>query len=159
MTRILVSTLAVVAVAASVSVVRAATGSGTVVKAAYNTDLKATILVTSTGLTLYEYLGDDPAHQPYPNCRNDPTYHCTKYWPPLMTEGAPVAGKGVQSRLLGTVKRPGGAVQVTYAGHPLYRFGDPSAPHDRKPGDVYGQQANYLWYVLAPSGKPIKKPR
>lgn len=131
---------------------------GTVLKTAYNQDLKAMILVTATGLTLYEYRGDDPAHKPYPNCRNDPTYHCTKIWPPLLTKGTPVAGKGAQQKLLGTVKRSEGTVQVTYAGHPLYRW--VGSPPDAKPGDVYGQNVGPgLWYVLAPTGKPIKKPR
>ena len=131
---------------------------GAVVKTAYNQDLKATILVTSTGQTLYEYLGDDPAHKPYPNCRNDPTYHCTKTWPPLLTKGAPVAGKGAQQKLLGTVKRPEGTLQVTYAGHPLYRW--VGSPPDTKASDVFGQNVGPgLWYVLAPSGKSIKTPR
>ena len=51
----------------------------------------------------------------------------TILWPALLTDGAPIAGPGVNPKLLGTVTRtdlPGlGAVQqVTYAGMPLYRF-------------------------------------
>lgn len=133
-----------------------------VVKAAYNQNLKATILVTSSGLTLYEYVADNTRNQtPYPACVNDPTNHCTKLWPPLLTSGRPKAGKGVKASLLGTVVRSdNGKMQVTYAGHPLYRYaGGVSGPPDAKPGDVYGQNALSIWYVLSPSGKPIKKPR
>lgn len=48
-------------------------------------------------------------------------------WPALLTNGAPIAGPGVNPALLGTVTRTdllsGPSVQqVTYAGLPLYRF-------------------------------------
>ena len=138
-----------------------AAGGGTTIKAAYNADLKTTIIVTGGGLTLYEYLGDNPQQRPYPYCVNDPTYHCSKLWPPLLTSGTPVAGKGVKASLLGAVRRSdNGKMQVTYAGHPLYRYaGGVSGPPDTKPGDVYGQGAVSIWYVLSPSGKVIKKGR
>lgn len=134
---------------------------GTVVKTAYNEDLKTTILVTGTGLTLYEYVADVRGQEPYPFCIDDPTYHCSKLWPPLLTSGKPIAGKGVKSSLLGTVVRDDNhKTQVTYAGHPLYRYaGGVAGPPDKKPGDVYGQNAVNIWFVLSPSGKPIKKPR
>lgn len=133
---------------------------GTVVKSAYNTNLKATILVTSTGLTLYEYIGDTPDQTPYPVCTNDSTYHCIKTWPPLLTSGKPIAGKGVKASLLGTVVRDDNhKTQVTYAGHPLYRFASSGVAHDTKPGDVYGQGFGSIWFVLSPSGKPVKTGR
>jgi predicted lipoprotein with Yx(FWY)xxD motif len=133
---------------------------GTVVKSAYNTNLKATILVTGTGLTLYEYVGDTPDQKPYPTCTNDSTYHCSLAWPPLYTTGKPVAGKGIKASLLGTVVRDDNhKTQVTYAGHPLYRFAASGQPHDTKPGDVYGQDFSSIWFVLSPSGRSIKKPR
>lgn len=140
---------------------RTNSAAGTVVKAAYDKDLKTTILVTATGLTLYEYVGDTPDQHPYPTCTNDSTFHCSKAWPPLLTTGKPVAGRGVKANLLGTVVREDThKTQVTYAGHPLYRYSASGIAHDTKPGDVYGQNFGPgLWYVLAPSGKPIKKPR
>jgi predicted lipoprotein with Yx(FWY)xxD motif len=49
-------------------------------------------------------------------------------WPALTTTGAPVAGPGVNGRLLGTLYRPGIGRQVTYGGHPLYLFDMPSVP-------------------------------
>jgi predicted lipoprotein with Yx(FWY)xxD motif len=71
-------------------------------------------------------------------------------WPALLTNGAPVAGPGVDPRLLGTVTRsdvlPGQSVQqVTYAGLPLYRF-----VFDETPGETEG--ANLFDPVTSPTG-------
>jgi predicted lipoprotein with Yx(FWY)xxD motif len=49
-------------------------------------------------------------------------------WPALTTKATPVAGPGVEQKLLGTIRRPGIGDQVTYAGHPLYLFDQPSSP-------------------------------
>ena len=55
---------------------------------------------------------------------------CLKVWPELvLPKGVKKAtpGSGVRAAKLGTVKRSGGVLQVTYAGKPLYRFsGDTS---------------------------------
>jgi predicted lipoprotein with Yx(FWY)xxD motif len=92
-----------------------------------------------------------------PNVKNKPCD--TVLWPALLTEGAPIAGPGVDPRLLGTVTRtdlPGlGAVQeVTYNGWPLYRFF-----RDVTPGDTVGANLNDpvstpagIWYLLNPRG-------
>ena len=92
-----------------------------------------------------------------PNVKNKPCD--TVLWPALLTEGAPIAGPGVNRRLLGTVTRtdlPGlGTVQeVTYAGWPLYRFF-----RDQAPGDTVGANLNDpvttpagVWYLLNPRG-------
>jgi predicted lipoprotein with Yx(FWY)xxD motif len=61
---------------------------------------------------------------------------CLKIWPALvLPHGAKkaTAGKGVSASKLGTVKRSNGAVQVTYAGKPLYWFSGDSGP-----GQVHG---------------------
>jgi predicted lipoprotein with Yx(FWY)xxD motif len=50
---------------------------------------------------------------------------CSKIWPALMLPKGVAkakAGTGVSAAKLGTVKRSGGALQVTYAGKPLYFF-------------------------------------
>jgi len=52
----------------------------------------------------------------------------TDDWPALTTTGRPLAGRGVNQALLGTVYRPGIGHQVTYGGHPLYLFDPPSDP-------------------------------
>jgi predicted lipoprotein with Yx(FWY)xxD motif len=76
---------------------------------------------------------------------------CAKAWPPLLTRAAPVAGRGVEAKLLGTTRRRDGALQVTYNGHPLYYY---SA--DRR-GKIMCQHANMhggLWLIIKPNGQP-----
>ena len=83
-------------------------------------------------------------------------------WPAFTTAGYPVAGPGVNQRLLGAVWRTDlDAFQVTYAGHPLYLF-DPGA------NSFFG--ANFYetvlpippwhtaWYLLSPWGTPATGP-
>jgi predicted lipoprotein with Yx(FWY)xxD motif len=78
---------------------------------------------------------------------------CAKAWPPFLTKGAPRALPGVNRKLLGTTRRAGGTLQVTYAGHPLYYYeGD-------KRGQIKCQGASSfggLWLVVKPSGKPVR---
>jgi predicted lipoprotein with Yx(FWY)xxD motif len=47
---------------------------------------------------------------------------CALLWPPVLTSGTPVAGKGIDQQALGFVVRPDGTRQVTYHGNPLYLF-------------------------------------
>jgi predicted lipoprotein with Yx(FWY)xxD motif len=76
---------------------------------------------------------------------------CAAAWPPLLTKSAPIAGAGVQAKLLGTTKRKNGTLQVTYNGHPLYYY---SAD---KVGKVMCQHANMhggIWLIIKPNGQP-----
>ncbi len=77
---------------------------------------------------------------------------CAAAWPPFATSGTPRAGSGVKQALLGTAKRRDGTLQVTYAGHPLYFFGQ-----DTKAGQISGQGTAGTWWVLGASGKKITK--
>ena len=106
------------------------------------------ILVDSRGRTLYLYMFDTNGSS---SCTN--VDGCLKTWPPLMATGTPHAGPGVDPILLGTVHRirPTG-MQVTYNGHPLYRYSQ-----DKKPGQMKGQALFSLWYVVSAAGAPIKK--
>jgi predicted lipoprotein with Yx(FWY)xxD motif len=56
-----------------------------------------------------------------PRCYGD----CAVAWPPVLTRGEPVAGRGIRRSLLGTTRRRGGKRQVTYNGHPLYYYEEP----------------------------------
>src|ERR1700722_20734488 len=50
---------------------------------------------------------------------------CLKIWPALVLPAGAnkaTAGTGVSGSKLGTVKRSGGVLQVTYGGKPLYHF-------------------------------------
>jgi predicted lipoprotein with Yx(FWY)xxD motif len=106
------------------------------------------VLVSSTGKTLYRYTHDKKGVN---NCTKVPA--CAKYWPRLLVKGAakPTVGGGAQANLVGTIKQPGGLVQVTYAGYPLYMFaGDPKA------GTINGQGFEGAWYVVNTSGALVK---
>jgi predicted lipoprotein with Yx(FWY)xxD motif len=77
---------------------------------------------------------------------------CAKAWPPVLTSGTPVAGKGVRGRRLGTTKRRGGKRQVTINGRPLYYY-----VHDA-PGRVLChdvEEFGGLWLVVRPDGTPV----
>ena len=80
---------------------------------------------------------------------------CAAAWPPVTTSAAPSATGVAQAKLLGTTHRSDGAVQVTYAGHPLYFF-----VGDRSATDVKGEGLKNFgagWYVLNPNGQKIDK--
>jgi predicted lipoprotein with Yx(FWY)xxD motif len=76
---------------------------------------------------------------------------CVKAWPPVLTKESPSAGAGVDGRLLGTIRRSSGALQVTYNGRPLY-FYEHEAPGEIKCHnvDLHGG----LWWVVDPRGDP-----
>ena len=70
-----------------------------------------------------------------PNTMDEPCG--TELWPALLTNGAPIAGPGVNPRLLGTVTRtdlPGleTVQEVTYTGWPLYRSSGTKRPGKQK---------------------------
>jgi len=80
-------------------------------------------------------------------------------WPAVTTKGAPVAGPGVDQKLLGTVTRAGIGEQVTYAGYPLYYFeGSP----DQITGEGWFEPSippwHGLWYLMSPAGTPLAWP-
>ena len=67
--------------------------------------------------------------------------------------GKPTAGHGARASKLGSIKRSGGKRQVTYNGHPLYRF-----VMDMKPGNTNGEGVTAFgarWFVVSPSGKQV----
>ena len=86
----------------------------------------------------------------------------TVLWPALLTNGAPIAGRGVKAGLLGTVTRtdlPGlsSAAQVTYAGHPLYRFFLDEVPGETEGANLFDPVTSPtgIWYLVEPSrGRP-----
>ena len=74
-----------------------------------------TILVDSHGHTLYLFKADKGKKSACSGA-------CAVAWPPLTVHGKPTAGAGARASLIGTIRRSNGAAQVTYNGHPLYRF-------------------------------------
>jgi len=107
------------------------------------------VLVDSSGFTVFRF-SKDP--------RNSDTCvkisGCTNLWPPLMSSGRPVAGPGVRAALLSTIKLPGGGRQVTYAGHPLYRYS--AATEKGETGYVGAQQFGGGWYAVNAAGGSVK---
>lgn len=110
----------------SAAVPASAGTSASLVKTASNSTLGRTVLVDSKGMTLYSLSGE---HAGKWICT---PAACLKAWPPLIAKAGSAPKASVGS--LGTVKRPGGMLQVTYKGMPLYMF-----VGDQKPGDAKGQ--------------------
>jgi predicted lipoprotein with Yx(FWY)xxD motif len=104
-----------------------------------------TILVTSSGRTLYLDVSDKPGH---PAC----TGMCLSFWPPLKASGTTTAAGSAKAADLGTIKIAGGIKQVTYKGHPLYTF-----KSDTKSGQTSGEGQNGF-YAVSPSGNKVTKP-
>jgi predicted lipoprotein with Yx(FWY)xxD motif len=104
------------------------------------------VLVDGHGKSLYMF-GKDRHH------RSSCADACAQNWPPLLTSSDPKAGSGVSKSKLDTTERSDGKTQVTYAGHPLYRF-----VADQSAGDVNGQGINAfggLWSLLRSSGSKV----
>ena len=80
-----------------------------------------------------------------PQCYGD----CADAWPPVLTDGEPVAGKAVKRSLLGTTRRTDGTTQVTYGGHPLYYYAH-EGPGEVECHDVFLNGGK--WYVVQPNG-------
>jgi predicted lipoprotein with Yx(FWY)xxD motif len=103
------------------------------------------ILVDSTGRTLYLFKADVGMHSV---C----TGACALKWPPLLATGKSSAGVGLTVSKLATITRSDGNRQITYNGHPLYLF-----VKDHKPGDVKGQGVTAFgaaWFALSPEAPP-----
>jgi predicted lipoprotein with Yx(FWY)xxD motif len=105
------------------------------------------ILVDSQGRTLYLFEKDTGKKS---MCSGA----CATLWPASTTSGHPKAGSKVDAALLGTSTRSDGTSQLTYNGHPLYRYaGDTAA------GDTNGQDLTDFgggWYVVSPAGQKIE---
>jgi predicted lipoprotein with Yx(FWY)xxD motif len=95
------------------------------VSTAHNARLKATILVNSSGRTLYHLSVEHKGHF---ICNNKT---CLSFWHPLLV---PKGTKPTGRVALTTVRRPNGTLQVAYRGEPLYTF-----VQDTKRGDVKGE--------------------
>lgn len=108
------------------------------------------IVVNGKGLTLYHASKER-------NGKLACVGNCVYFWFPLIVTKRTkiVVGKGLVRSKLGTIKRPNGALQVTYDKLPLYRY-----YLDRKPGQVKGQGVKDpagTWYAVSSSGKVVTK--
>lgn len=120
---------------------------GVTVKTASVTGV-GTVLVDSTGRTLYELSADQGGKV---TCTSS---SCTSAWPPLLVPDASSvhAGSGVNASMLGTVKTPSGQLQVMYNHWPLYRFSGDSGPDQANGQDIHSFGG--VWHPLDAAGKP-----
>lgn len=103
-----------------------------------------TVLVNSTGRTLYEFTKDAKGAS---SC----TGACATNWPPVLAGAGtmPTEMSGVTGTLA-TITRSDGGHQVTYDGHPLYTFaGDTAA------GQTNGQGIKGVWFAIGPDGQQV----
>lgn len=138
--------LVLIATVASVTAVSASATTTSGAKVKTRTTSLGRIVVNAGGRTLYLFEKDKRGKSA---CYGQ----CAKYWPPLLTRGKPVAGVGVKAKLLGVTKRKNGTRQVTYAGHPLYRY-----IFDTRAGQTTGEGSTLFggsWDAVAASGKGI----
>jgi predicted lipoprotein with Yx(FWY)xxD motif len=123
---------------------KTATATGPTIKLASLEPGKA--LVDAQGRTLYLFQADKGDKSV---CNGA----CASIWPPATSSGTPTAGPGLTASEIGTTKRSDGTSQLTYNGHPLYRYAA-----DTKPGLAAGQgldQFGAEWYVLNAHGSKI----
>jgi predicted lipoprotein with Yx(FWY)xxD motif len=107
------------------------------------------VLVDSTGFTLFRFSKDSGKKN---TCVT--TSECSTTWPALTTSGRPAAGAGVSASLLSTITLPGGTHQVTYDGHPLYRYA--AATERGEAGYAGVRQFGGIWYAVSASGANVK---
>jgi predicted lipoprotein with Yx(FWY)xxD motif len=98
-------------------------------------DKVGTVVVDAQGRTLYRFTAEA---QGRPVCAGA----CVQTWPPATVSSA----SGLPAHVA-TVKRDDGALQLTYDGHPLYRYAADQSTADAKGEGVGGQ-----WYVVKASG-------
>jgi predicted lipoprotein with Yx(FWY)xxD motif len=138
-------TLAVIAVATALAAMSSAQGAaGAVARLTVHSSEYGKTIFGPSGKVVYVFGADRGSTS---RCYGV----CAKAWPPLLTTGAPLAGRGVQTKLLGTTKRRNGTLQVTYNGHPLYYY------YADEVGKIMCQHANMhggLWLVIKPNGQP-----
>ena len=116
----------------------ASTGAGSpVARIAVATVHGVQVLTNARAFTLYWFAPDTPTK---PTCYGT----CALYWPPV-TSLSPPTGSGLTGKL-DTVRRSGGAPQVTYRGHPLYTY-----VGDSSPGQANGNNIDLnggYWYEM-----------
>jgi predicted lipoprotein with Yx(FWY)xxD motif len=100
------------------------------------------MLFDTTGQAIYLF---DVETTSEPRCYDE----CAAAWPPVLTSGDPVAGRGVDGSVLATTERADGTVQVTYNDHPLYFYAH-EGKREVKCHDVFLNGGN--WYVVQPGG-------
>jgi len=96
------------------------------------------------GFVLYRFDKDKVKPEVVSNCVED----CAKVWPAaVINKGETPKLEGVDAKLVGTVEREDGTLQLTLDKWPLYTY-----IGDKKPGSWKGQNVNGSWFVIQPDG-------
>jgi predicted lipoprotein with Yx(FWY)xxD motif len=110
----------------------------------YTVDISAGGYLTGEqGMTLYYSLNDAPGNG-ISNCIDE----CSSLWPPFYADLILVPS-GLSTSDFATISRTDGRMQTTYKGWPLYKYAE-----DKKPGDIIGDKANEIWFVIYPDKFP-----
>lgn len=75
---------------------------------------------------------------------------CARDWPPYLVKRAPVAAGDAEQKLVGTIRRRDGRLQVTYRGNPLYFYANEGR------GQVFCHRVVSFggkWLVVRPNGR------
>jgi predicted lipoprotein with Yx(FWY)xxD motif len=113
---------------------------GTIVSANSTAQL-GTVVVDGLGFTLYRFDGDS-ARPPAATCDGE----CAEAWLPVLATD-PIRIDGIDEKAVGTVDRPGGEVQLTIGGWPVYTYAAEAAP-----GATGGHGADGTWFAVTPDG-------
>lgn len=106
------------------------------------------VLVNSRAHTLYLFAKDR-------NGRSSCAGSCARFWPPVLSQGKPSGGPGINASLLRTTRRSNGSLQVTYNGHPLYSYA-----LDSRAGQTNGQGSRNFgarWWAVSARGTAVVK--
>jgi predicted lipoprotein with Yx(FWY)xxD motif len=117
------------------AVTKAAAGSSVAVKA--GSSPFGQILVDEVGNTLYAFTNDTDA-------KSTCTGTCAEAWPPVIVDPSWTVAPGLDAGVFSTVIRDDGDEQLMAGKFPLYRFSG-----DARPGDVNGQNAGGVWFVVS----------
>jgi predicted lipoprotein with Yx(FWY)xxD motif len=102
-----------------------------------------TFLVDGEGMTLYRFATDVPGSGASA-CYGT----CAERWPAFFAQEIAVPAELEQTDFNG-FERDDGTIQTTYKGWPLYYYFE-----DEAPGDVKGQGAGGVWFVISPENVP-----
>ena len=91
------------------------------------------VLTDANGVTLYYLATDSPT-------RSTCTGECARIWPPLLSDSTPTVKGPLRGK--SEVAKTANGSQVSYNGHPLYRYSGDTAPGQANGHGIAGQ-----WWV------------
>ncbi|TML94224.1 MAG: hypothetical protein E6G03_13975 [Actinobacteria bacterium] len=142
----LTALLGVIGFLAASTVARSATRTATTISLR-KTGL-GSVLVNAKGHTIYLFAKDKHG-------KSACTGSCSKFWPPVLSQGKPSVGAGLKASLVGTTKRSNGTRQVTYNRHPLYTYA-----LDKRAGQTKGEGNSLFgakWWAVSAKGTAVVK--